>query len=48
MVGVAAYAFITQVTPEGIGLIWPGNLGDFTALAAFLCLVAFIIYKTRK
>jgi putative OPT family oligopeptide transporter len=48
MVGVAAYAFLKKAQPEGIGLIWPGNLGDFTALAAFLCLVAFIIFKTRK
>jgi len=48
MVGVAAYAFIKKATPEGIGLVWPGNLGDFIALAAFFCMVAFIIYKTRK
>jgi len=48
MVGVAAYAFITKATPEGIGLVWPGNLGDFIALAAFFCMVAFIISKTRK
>ncbi len=48
MVGVAAYAFITKATPEGIGLVWPGNLGDFIALTTFFCMVAFIIYKTRK
>jgi putative OPT family oligopeptide transporter len=48
MVGVAAYAFIRKAKPEGIGLIWPGNLGDFVALAAFFCMVGFIIYKTRK
>ncbi|MEE8604158.1 MAG: oligopeptide transporter, OPT family [Candidatus Aminicenantaceae bacterium] len=48
MVGIAAYAFIRKATPEGIGLVWPGNLGDFIALAAFFSMVAFIIYKTRK
>jgi putative OPT family oligopeptide transporter len=48
MVGVAAYAFFKKAQPEGIGLVWPGNLGDFIALAAFLCMVAFILLKTRK
>jgi putative OPT family oligopeptide transporter len=48
MVGVAAYAFFKKAQPEGIGLVWPGNLGDFIALAAFLCMVAFILFKTRK
>jgi hypothetical protein len=45
---VAAYAFIKKAKPEGIGLVWPGNVGDFVALVAFFCLVAFIIFKTRK
>jgi putative OPT family oligopeptide transporter len=48
MVGVAAYAFIKKAKPEGIGLTWPGSLGDVVALGAFLCMVAFIFYKTRK
>jgi putative OPT family oligopeptide transporter len=48
MVVVAAYAFIKKAKPEGIGLVWPGNVGDFVALVAFFCLVAFIIFKTRK
>jgi len=48
MVGVAAYAFIKKAKPEGIGLVWPGHLGDFVSLAAFFCLVAFIVYKSRK
>ena len=48
MVAVAAYAFIKKARPEGIGLVWPGHLGDFVALAAFLGMVAFIFYKTRK
>ncbi len=48
MVGVAAYAFIKKAKPAGIGLVWPGHVGDFIALGAFLCMVAFIFYKTRK
>jgi len=48
MVGVAAYAFIRKAKPEGIGLVWPGHLGDYVSLAAFFCMVAFIIYKSRK
>jgi putative OPT family oligopeptide transporter len=48
MVAVAIYAFIKKAKPEGIGIVWPGYLGDFMALAAFLGLVAFILYKTRK
>jgi putative OPT family oligopeptide transporter len=48
MVGVAAYAFIKKAKPEGIGLTWHGNIGDFVSLAAFSLLVAFIIFKTRK
>jgi uncharacterized oligopeptide transporter (OPT) family protein len=48
MVGVAAYAFLKKAQPEGIGLVWPGNMSDFVALGAFLFMVAFIFYKTRK
>lgn len=48
MVGVAAYAFIKKAKPEGIGLVWPGHLADIISLAAFFCMVGFIIYKTRK
>jgi putative OPT family oligopeptide transporter len=48
MVGVAAYAVIRKAKPEGIGLVWPGHVGDFVALGAFLCMVAFIFYKSRK
>lgn len=48
MVGVAAYAFIKKAKPEGLGLTWPGNIGDFVSLAAFSLMVAFIIFKTRK
>jgi putative OPT family oligopeptide transporter len=48
MVGVAAYAFIKKAKPEGIGLTWPGNIGDFVSLLAFSLMVAFIVFKTRK
>ncbi len=48
MVGVAAYAFIKKAKPVGIGLTWPGHIGDFVSLAAFSLLVAFIIFRTRK
>jgi putative OPT family oligopeptide transporter len=48
MVGVAAWAFLKKAQPEGIGLVWPGNLGDFIALAAFFCMVGFIFFKSRK
>jgi putative OPT family oligopeptide transporter len=48
MVGVAAYAFYKKALPKGVGLVWPGNLGDFVALAAFFGLVAFIFFKSRK
>ncbi|MGD9345258.1 MAG: oligopeptide transporter, OPT family [Candidatus Aminicenantes bacterium] len=48
MVLVAIYAYITKKKPEGIGLVWPGSLGDFICLAAFIGLVIFLIYKTKK
>jgi putative OPT family oligopeptide transporter len=48
MVLVAIYAYISKKKPEGIGLVWPGNLGDFICLAAFIGLVVYLIYKTKK
>jgi putative OPT family oligopeptide transporter len=48
MVCVAIYAFVKKAKPEGIGLVWPGYLGDFIALAAFFGLVAYIFFKARK
>jgi putative OPT family oligopeptide transporter len=48
MVGVAGYAFFKKAQPEGIGLVWPGNLSYFISLGAFLGMVAFIFYKSRK
>lgn len=47
-VGIALWAFITKAKPKGIGLVWPGNLGDFVALFAFLALMAYLIIKARK
>jgi putative OPT family oligopeptide transporter len=48
MVLVAIYAYITKKKPAGIGLVWPGNLGDFVCLAAFIGLAIYLIYKTKK
>jgi putative OPT family oligopeptide transporter len=47
-VAIAIYAYIAKAKPQGIGLTWPGNLGDFAALIAFLGLVAYLFYKTSK
>lgn len=48
MVLVAIYAYITKKKPEGIGLVWPGSVGDFICLLAFIGLMIFLIYKTKK
>ena len=48
MVFVAIYAYFAKATPKGIGLVWPGNVGDFVALAAFIGLVAYLIVKSYK
>jgi len=47
-VGIAIYAYITAMRPKGIGLVWPGNLGDFVSLAAFIILVGYLLYNTNK
>jgi len=47
-VAIAIYAYIAKAKPQGIGLTWPGNLGDYIALIAFLALVAYLFYKTSK
>jgi uncharacterized oligopeptide transporter (OPT) family protein len=44
MVVVAAYAYITKSKPAGFGL----DLGGFVALAAFILLAGFLVYKTKK
>ena len=48
MVLVALYAFIKKAKPEGLGIVYPGFLGEYIALAAFIVLVAFLYFKTRK
>jgi len=45
---IAIYAYIAKARPQGIGLVWPGNLGDLVALLAFLALVGYLFYKTSK
>jgi len=44
MVVVAAYAYITKAQPQGFGI----HLGDYAALAAFILLAGFLIYRTRN
>jgi putative OPT family oligopeptide transporter len=48
MVLVAAYTYIAKEQPGGVGLIWPGHLGDFVSLAMFAGLVVYLIYNSRK
>ncbi len=48
MVLVALYAFIKKAKPEGLGIVYPGFLGEYIALAAFIGLVAFLYFKTKK
>ncbi|KKN11838.1 hypothetical protein LCGC14_1022460 [marine sediment metagenome] len=48
MVFVAIYAYFAKATPKGIGLVWPGNVGDFVALAAFIALVTYLVVKSYK
>jgi len=44
MVGVALYAYISSKKPTGIGI----DLGDFTALGAFLALAVYLYWKSSK
>ncbi len=48
MVLVALYAFVVKAKPEGIGLVYPGYLGDLIALAAFLGLAVYLFLRARK
>jgi putative OPT family oligopeptide transporter len=45
---IALYAFIAKAKPKGIGLIWPGALGDFIALGAFLLLIVYLFRRTTR
>ncbi|MFC2157197.1 OPT family oligopeptide transporter [Acidobacteriota bacterium] len=44
---LALYAFILTKKPTGLGLHWPGNLGDFISFGMFL-LLAFYLFRTSK
>lgn len=48
MVLVALYAFIIKAKPKGVGLVWPGYLGDIVALVVFIGLAAFLYYRVKK
>ncbi len=45
---IALYAFIVKAKPKGVGLVWPGNVGEFVALAAFLLLVGYLMRKSSR
>lgn len=47
-VAIALYAFIAKAKPKGIGLVWPGHLGDFIALVAFLLLIVYLFRRASK
>lgn len=47
-VAIALYAFIAKAKPKGIGLVWPGHLGDFIALVAFLLLIIYLFRRASK
>jgi len=48
MVLVATYAYISKKLPRGIGLVWPGDMGEFVALAAFILLAGYLVLKSSK
>ncbi|MBS3818718.1 oligopeptide transporter, OPT family [bacterium] len=45
---IALYAFIQKSKPEGLGIIYPPNVGELVALTAFILLVSYLVYKTKK
>ncbi|MFB0566886.1 MAG: OPT family oligopeptide transporter [Candidatus Aminicenantaceae bacterium] len=45
---IAIYAYIAKAKPKGIGLIWPGSLGDIISLVAFIALIAYLYYRASK
>lgn len=48
MVLVAIYAYVNKKLPKGIGLIWPANIGELVALAAFILLSGYLILNSSK
>ncbi|MFQ6082423.1 MAG: OPT family oligopeptide transporter [Candidatus Aminicenantia bacterium] len=45
---IALYAFIAKAKPAGIGLVWPGDIGQLIALAAFILLAGYLVRKTSR
>lgn len=45
---IALYAFIAKAKPGGIGIVWPGHLGDFIALSVFILLCFYLVRMTKK
>ncbi|MFO7866848.1 MAG: oligopeptide transporter, OPT family [Candidatus Aminicenantes bacterium] len=45
---IALYAFISKAKPRGLGIHYPGDLGQFIALAVFIGLTVFLYNKSRK
>jgi putative OPT family oligopeptide transporter len=45
---IALYAFIVKAKPKGLGIQYPGESGQFIALAVFIALAAYLYNKSRK
>ncbi len=45
---IALYAFIVKAKPKGLGIQYPGESGQFIALAVFIVLAAYLYNKSRK
>ncbi len=45
---IALYAFIVKAKPKGLGIHYPGDMGQFIALAAFIVLGAYLYNKSKK
>ncbi len=45
---IALYAFIVKAKPKGLGIHYPGEMGQFIALAVFIGLGAYLYNRSRK
>jgi putative OPT family oligopeptide transporter len=45
---IALYAFVVKAKPKGLEIHYPGELGQFIALAVFIGLGAYLYNKSRK
>ncbi|MFW6140570.1 MAG: OPT family oligopeptide transporter [Acidobacteriota bacterium] len=45
---IALYAFVVKAKPEGIGIQYPGETGQFVALAVFIGLAAYLYNKSKE